>query len=92
MVRLNYPTYGVVVGYRTTPWDRYQIIETDSIGRHPRGAARWISSKDITPIGKISRVPGRIMRKNDREGTPEERGCACHCCVHMKGYEPEPDE
>jgi hypothetical protein len=69
--------------------DRYVCIETDALGRFPHGAAVQKDSAEITPTGRISRLPGRIYRKNV---SPEERGCACQCCQHVNGYEEEPDD
>lgn len=67
--------------------NRYGCIETDSLGRWPRGWLRMLDSSELTPTGRKSVMPGRIYRANLREGTPEERGCGCQCCKHVAGYD-----
>ena len=87
VVRLHAPRHGVVVDYRSdVRSERYRIVESDARGQHPRGAAIWYDSVEFTPVGKTSKPPGRIYRKNV---SPEERGCACQCCPHLNGYEEE---
>lgn len=88
VVVLPTPKYGVVVDYRTdVKWGRYLVVESDALGRNPKGAAVWLDSTEFEPVGRVSRKPGRIYRKNI---SPLERGCACQCCEHSDGYaEPE---
>ena len=88
--RYGVPFYGVIVDYRTeVKGPRYRIIETDKVGRHPRGPAVWREASEFTPMNRKSVTPGRIYRKNT---APEDRGCDCQCCVHVNGLEPEVDE
>lgn len=77
--------WGVVVDYRDDVFsNRYGVVQTDRIGRNPRGSVIWVDSPDFKPTGRISRRPGRITRKNNKHwGAPEQRGCGCQCCPHM---------
>ena len=83
IVRINEPSYGVVVGYRDdVTSNRYAVIRTDALGRDPRGPVVWLDSPAFEVTGKISRAPGRIFRKNEKLGPPEQRGCSCNFCLH----------
>ncbi len=80
-----YPVFGVVVDYRTkVKWGRYRVIRTDSQGRYPRGEAIWVDSTNLESQGRQSKRPGIVYRANQRLG---DRGCACQCCLHVKGFE-----
>lgn len=87
VVQVNRPMFGVVVAYDdTVSSNRYSVILTDTIGRHPHGPAIKMDSTEIEDTGLISRKPGRIYRKNLQLGL-EQRGCSCMCCEHMdEGY------
>jgi len=89
--RYGVPFYGVVIDYQDeTKWDRYQIIESNSEGKYHRGPARWHDSTEFVGTGKMSKIPGRVYRKTWRLfGAPEQRGCDCYCCSHIKGAEPD---
>lgn len=91
VVLIRAPKYGVVVAHNLESNPPYFIIETDALGRNPRGAAVQYEATDFTSTGRTSKRPGRIHRANMRLGPPEMRGCASHCCVHVAGIEPEPE-
>ena len=81
--------FGVVVDYRTkVKWGRYRVVRTDKIGRNGRGEAIWVDSTMLHSLNKQSKRPGIVYRANQRLG---ERGCACQCCHHVKGFESETD-
>jgi hypothetical protein len=90
VVKINRPKWGVVVDYRDDVLtNRYLVVETDALGRGPHGPGIWLDSSEFEATDRISRRPGRLHRANLKEGSPEQRGCGCLCCVHMAGYEEE---
>jgi hypothetical protein len=86
--------HGVVVEIDPERVNPYGVVwASDSKGRSPWGHLRWLEASDFELTGTTCVVPGRIYRKNEKnQGGTEMRGCACHCCEHQKGSEPEPDE
>ena len=83
IVLINEDSYGTVVDYHDIgSSNRYAVIRTDALGRNPRGPVVWLDSPDLEVTGRISRKAGRIFRKNEKLGPPEQRGCSCNCCLH----------
>lgn len=93
VVKLPGFRYGTIVDYRSdvASW-RYLIVESDGLGKNPRGAAVWYDSTEFETLGRKSKRPGIKYRQNKRAGTVEERGCACQCCPHVAGFEVEPED
>lgn len=90
--RHGVPRFGVVVAYRgKAKTNRYVVVDSDSRGAH-RGYAVNLNSEEFVPVGIKSIVAGRIYRKNEAEGGTLMRDCGCHCCHHINGMEPEPEE
>lgn len=89
VVQLADGRYAVVVGYsrddaRAPFARRYMVIQTDGLGRHPRGPTFMLHSHEFTVIdNRKSETPGIVLRGNQRlERVVGDRGCQCHCCVH----------
>jgi len=88
---LEYRQYGVCLEYRHgIHGDRsYRVVRmSNPVSGHLYGRPKWVSAhllkrREADPLGRKHIRGMKVVKANERIGSPKDRGCACMCCVHV---------